>query len=129
MHCGYCGRLAHRCQCDLPGSDLLRFLARGGQSKAPCQRSMAYKQAVPPQVKRRERAILRAKHAAWYQELARDYGECCANCGAAEDLVLDHILPIAKGGRSRLDNLQLLCAECNRIKGKLVIDCRVGPGD
>ena len=129
MHCGYCGRLAHRCQCHAPGSDLLRFLARGGQGKAPCQRSMPYKQAVPPQVKRRERQLLRARYRGWHKRLSEQYGERCANCGAAEDLVLDHILPIAKGGRSSLDNLQLLCAECNRIKGKLVIDCRLGPGD
>jgi 5-methylcytosine-specific restriction endonuclease McrA len=38
--------------------------------------------------------------------------------------VLDHVIPVAKGGQSVLENLQLLCAECNRLKGKLVIDCR-----
>ena len=54
----------------------------------------------------------------------RIFGEHCANCGGVDTLVLDHIIPIAKGGRSRYDNLQLLCADCNRIKGKLVIDCR-----
>ena len=44
--------------------------------------------------------------------------------GSGEKLVLDHVIPIAKGGLSRFENLQLLCAECNRIKGKLMIDCR-----
>ncbi|MCY3780359.1 MAG: HNH endonuclease signature motif containing protein [Chloroflexi bacterium] len=87
-------------------------------------RSKPYKRAVPPQIKRRERQTLRANYASWYRQLTNKFGECCANCGVADGLVLDHVLPIAKGGRSQLDNLQLLCATCNRIKGKLVIDCR-----
>ena len=99
-------------------------MTRGCRSALPWQLSRPYKRAVPPHVKRRERQTLRAKYAQWYRQLVDSFGECCANCGATETLVLDHIIPIAKGGRSTLDNLQLLCAICNRIKGKLVIDCR-----
>lgn len=99
-------------------------MARGGRACAPLRRSSAYKRAVPPQVKRRERQTLRASYADCFARLLTEYGERCANCGALESLVLDHVVPIAKGGRSHYDNLQLLCAECNRIKGKLVIDCR-----
>ncbi|MYD10004.1 MAG: HNH endonuclease [Chloroflexi bacterium] len=124
MYCAYCGRLARRCQCHTPHSDLARFMARGGRPCAPLLRSSAYKRAVPPQVKRRERQALRANYAGWHQSLAAEHGERCANCGAPDNTVLDHIVPIAKGGRSRYDNLQLLCAECNRVKGKLAIDCR-----
>lgn len=124
MYCAYCGRLSRRCQCHSPDSDFNRFMARGGQSSALQQRSSAYKRAVPPQAKRRERRALRANYANWFERLRAEYGEGCANCGAAENTVLDHIVPIAKGGRSHYDNLQLLCAECNRIKGKLAIDCR-----
>ncbi|MCE5191877.1 MAG: HNH endonuclease [Actinomycetia bacterium] len=29
---------------------------------------------------------------------------------------VDHIVPWANGGESRLDNLQVLCAECNAGK-------------
>ncbi|MCY4145554.1 MAG: HNH endonuclease signature motif containing protein [Chloroflexi bacterium] len=79
---------------------------------------------MPPQVKRRERAILRANYAAWQTTLVEKYGERCANCGSAKSLTLDHVLPIARGGRSTLENLQLLCGACNRIKGKLRVDCR-----
>ncbi len=80
--------------------------------------------AVPPQVKRRERAKLRANHAAWHAQLVKKYGDTCANCGDGGCLVLDHVLPIARGGRSELENLQLLCPTCNRLKGKLMVDCR-----
>jgi 5-methylcytosine-specific restriction endonuclease McrA len=43
----------------------------------------------------------------------------CAACGC--DLVryeIDHIDPLAKGGSNWPSNLQLLCAPCNRSKGK-----------
>ena len=30
---------------------------------------------------------------------------------------VDHIVPRAKGGTDHLDNLQLLCGHCNRVKG------------
>ncbi|MBQ7732389.1 MAG: HNH endonuclease, partial [Synergistaceae bacterium] len=29
----------------------------------------------------------------------------------------DHITPWSKGGRTELDNCQMLCRECNRRKG------------
>ena len=30
---------------------------------------------------------------------------------------VDHVIPSSKGGTDHLDNLQLLCSSCNRIKG------------
>lgn len=41
----------------------------------------------------------------------------CAFCGVEDDLQIDHIIPIAKGGNNALKNLQLLCGKCNRRKG------------
>ena len=46
----------------------------------------------------------------------RDGGRC-AVCGSTFDLQYDHILPVALGGATTVDNLQLLCAECNQRKG------------
>ncbi len=124
MSCAYCGRLAHRCRCAEPESRLRRFLARGGREYTPQHTQTATRWAVPPQVKRRERALLRANYAAWYSALVVKYGERCASCGADEALALDHVLPVARGGCSTLENLQLLCGICNRLKGKLQVDCR-----
>jgi 5-methylcytosine-specific restriction endonuclease McrA len=45
----------------------------------------------------------------------RDGGRC-VECGANFDLQYDHILPVARGGATTLENLQLLCADCNRRK-------------
>ncbi len=47
---------------------------------------------------------------------ARDAGRC-RQCGAANDLQFDHVIPVALGGSSSADNLQLLCGVCNRRKG------------
>ena len=42
----------------------------------------------------------------------------CRKCGTrAKNLEIDHIVPIAKGGKTTLDNLQTLCHRCNKIKG------------
>jgi 5-methylcytosine-specific restriction endonuclease McrA len=45
----------------------------------------------------------------------RDGGRC-VECGGSFDLQYDHILPVAHGGATTLQNLQLLCADCNRSK-------------
>lgn len=41
----------------------------------------------------------------------------CANCARNDDLSIDHIIPIAAGGRSNRENLQVLCRSCNSKKG------------
>lgn len=41
----------------------------------------------------------------------------CVKCGRKNtDLEVDHIFPIAKGGKSNFDNLQTLCSRCNALK-------------
>lgn len=47
-------------------------------------------------------------------------GYRCQHCGTSgrfADLEIDHIKPIAKGGKSTYDNLQTLCKRCNQEKG------------
>ena len=44
----------------------------------------------------------------------------CATCRKNldwNDFTVDHILPHAKGGRTRLKNAQLMCRSCNSRKG------------
>lgn len=45
----------------------------------------------------------------------RDLGKC-RNCGSTRALEFDHIKPFALGGQSKLENLQLLCRNCNQRK-------------
>ena len=56
-----------------------------------------------------------------YRVLKRD-GFKCVRCGRSPEedgvkLEVDHIIPIAKGGKTEESNLQTLCRDCNRGKG------------
>lgn len=45
----------------------------------------------------------------------RDGGRCVV-CGATRDLHFDHVVPVAKGGSCRAENVQLMCARHNLEK-------------
>ena len=50
------------------------------------------------------------------------YGEGCKYCKRKmvyRNMVCDHIIPLAKGGDSVKENLQLICKSCNTRKGPL----------
>jgi hypothetical protein len=51
------------------------------------------------------------------REVFRRDGGRCAACGTDSLLQFDHVIPVAMGGASTAQNLQLLCAPCNRAKG------------
>ena len=55
------------------------------------------------------------KHVLFGQQEGR-----CAGCATAFEFrhfEVDHIVPDSRGGTDHVENLQLLCAHCNRIKG------------
>lgn len=46
---------------------------------------------------------------------------CCLYCGSSENLHIEHIVPIAKGGTSEISNLTRACQRCNSYKGTFYI--------
>jgi len=52
------------------------------------------------------------------------YHPVCLRCGATECLSLDHIVPLCRGGRGDISNLQLLCVGCNSSKREAIADYR-----
>ncbi len=44
------------------------------------------------------------------------FNDSCAYCGTKEDISIDHIIPVSKGGTSDKNNLLPACKTCNRKK-------------
>lgn len=59
----------------------------------------------------------------WLAVLA-EFGELCLRCGSSEDLQIDHIKPLSKGGSNTVRNIQPLCKFCNKLKNSQTIDYR-----
>lgn len=54
--------------------------------------------------------------------MARD--KCCLRCGTTENLSMDHVVPVAKGGKHSISNAQVLCRSCNSWKHTKIVDFR-----
>lgn len=48
----------------------------------------------------------------------------CLKCGTDKNLTIDHIVPLSKGGKKNISNLQTLCESCNVSKSDNIIDYR-----
>lgn len=71
---------------------------------------------------RRERQKARALKASQWWKRKCDKG-ICGYCGLpvpARELTMDHIVPIARGGRSTKGNVIAACKECNVAKKQLL---------
>jgi len=55
------------------------------------------------------------------KELQRLYSGSCAYCGSTENIEIDHVVPLARGGRHSIGNLVSACQFCNRSKNKKTI--------
>jgi len=62
--------------------------------------------------KRRSRRIKNDVQA----EAMRRAGGRCVECGSESELHYDHIIPFSKGGGSQIENIQVLCQDCNLRK-------------
>jgi len=68
----------------------------------------------------REKARVLRKQGWWQSRLSR--GEChyCGRVFPPKELTLDHVVPLARGGRSTRGNCVPACKECNNQKKNLL---------
>lgn len=52
------------------------------------------------------------------------YGNHCLKCKSTNKITMDHIVPLSKGGRNSIENVQPLCVSCNSRKRTKTIDYR-----
>ncbi len=69
--------------------------------------------ATPPAEKKKTNNNRYVSKENVYKIWRRDHGRC-SNCGSRVNLNIDHVEPIAIGGRSEPDNLRILCFNCNQ---------------
>lgn len=59
-----------------------------------------------------------------WEDLCASYGNRCLCCGSEGPLTADHIVPVSKGGKNTIDNIQPLCMPCNSRKQTKSTDYR-----
>ena len=76
------------------------------------------------EIKRDDKHIAREKKKArelrksqwWQQQLQKGVCHYCGKSFAVEDLTMDHVLPIVRGGKSSKGNIVACCKQCNNDK-------------
>lgn len=106
--------------------ELMKFAGRDKEidqaidivTEARAEQTLTRNRNKAKQVKRAE---ISANYDKIFIAIGRRDGFSCAKCGdAGSDLQIDHIFPVSKDGSNEMDNLQLLCKDCNMAKGARV---------
>lgn len=77
-----------------------------------------YIETVPPeQIKReREKARELRQGSWWRQQLGKGICYFCEKKFSREELTMDHLIPLSRGGRSTKKNIVVACKQCNSLK-------------
>jgi 5-methylcytosine-specific restriction endonuclease McrA len=63
------------------------------------------------------------------REIKRLYGASCFYCGSREVIGLDHVVPLARGGRHTKGNMVAACLSCNSSKkNKTIMEWKKSDG-
>lgn len=93
------------------------------------ERKRRYREANIDKVRKRERenthrrrALMGATSPQLAEHMANLVTLPCAYCGAIDDITIDHIVPLSRGGKHEADNLTAACYSCNCSKGAKMLD-------
>jgi len=101
-----------------------RWAINNPQAIAERRRQIARRQSLVKRARRFTMDVREVSDRDW-QRLCARYGHCCAYCGEAKKLTMDHIIPVVRGGRHSIGNLIPACRNCNSQKQRrLIIEWR-----
>lgn len=77
--------------------------------------------SIPPALaaKEREKARELRKSPWWKQQLAKGICHYCGKQFPPDELTMDHVIPVARGGKSERSNVVPACKSCNNEKKAL----------
>jgi 5-methylcytosine-specific restriction protein A len=77
-----------------------------------------YIETVDPVHVKRERAKAREMRGSswWRQQVGRGICYHCEQKFSVEELTMDHLIPLSRGGRSTKKNIVVACKQCNSLK-------------
>ena len=72
-------------------------------------------------IKRERRKARELRHTQWWKRrCAKGVCRYCGRMTPPKELTMDHIVPIARGGKSTKNNVVTACKECNNAKKQLL---------
>ncbi len=84
---------------------------------------MSDKDGIPGEgeIRREKEKARRVRHSAWWARRIQD-GTCyyCRTRVGRDNLTMDHIVPLSRGGKSKKGNLVPACKACNNKKKYLL---------
>jgi 5-methylcytosine-specific restriction protein A len=96
-------------------------LARVKRASRTLPRDFSAPWVSPSDLRReREKARQLRQTAWWRRKLARGICYYCGRKFLPGDLTMDHLVPLARGGRSTRSNCVVCCKECNTKKSTLL---------
>tara|TARA_Y100000031_G_C8220127_1_gene385483 strand:+ start:328 stop:621 length:294 start_codon:yes stop_codon:yes gene_type:complete len=80
--------------------------------------SMDFFVTVDPKIRQKEKEKARKLRASnwWRQQLQAGLCYYCQDRFSADELTMDHKVPMARGGKSSKDNIVTACKACNSAK-------------
>jgi len=70
---------------------------------------------------KRNRLLNKKEYKILPKELYKVYNSSCWACGGIQNISLDHIVPLSRGGAHSVGNMLSLCRSCNSSKGNRLL--------